>query len=124
MVVDDDSNTLEVLIEALNSFGANTLPCCTVAEALAAFEKFRPNVLVSDISMPGEDGYSLIRKIRKLGSEQNGDVPSLALTAYATAGDLQRALSAGFDSHLAKPFDTLRLGHMVAELAKKRAIHA
>jgi CheY-like chemotaxis protein len=119
MVVEDEPRTLEVLTETLNSFGAKTLPCSTVAEALAALEKFKPDVLVSDISMPGEDGYSLLRKIRKLGPGQCGDVPSLALTAYATEGDAKRALSAGFDSHMSKPFDTFRLGHVVAQLAKQ-----
>ena len=120
LVVEDDPSALEVLVEALNSFGAKTLPCGTVGEAVAAFKNFRPNVLISDISIPGEDGYSLIRKIRKLGPQQQGDVPSLALTAFATKGDVQRALSAGFDAHMAKPFDTFRLAHMVAELAQKK----
>ena len=119
MIVEDESSTREALSEVLNSFGAKTLPCSTVTEALAALEKFKPDVLVSDISMPGEDGYSLIRKIRDLGPERCGDVPSLALTAYATAGDVKRTLSAGFDSHMAKPFDSLRLGHAVAKLAKR-----
>ncbi len=122
LVVEDDPSALEVLIEALNSLGAKTLPCGTVSDAVAAFEKFRPSVLVSDISMPGEDGYSLIRKIRKLGPEHNGDLPSLALTAFATAGDVQKALSAGFNSHMVKPFEAFHLGHMVAELAKKKVI--
>ena len=120
MIVEDEPRTLEVLSETLISFGAKTLPCGTVAEALVAFEKFKPDILISDISMPGEDGYSLIRKIRSLGVERCGDVPSLALTAYATAGDVKRALSAGFDSHMAKPFDSFRLGHIVAALAKRR----
>ena len=120
MVVEDEPSTLEILIEALKFFGAKTFPCGSAAEALAALEKFKPDVLISDISMPGEDGYSLIRKIRKLGAEQCGDVPSLALTANATEGDAKRALSAGFDSHMAKPFDAFRLGHVVAQLAKQR----
>src|ERR1035437_2949966 len=119
MVVEDEPSTLEVLSEALHYFGAKTFPCSSAAEALAAIEKFKPDVLVSDISMPGEDGYSLIRKIRKLDPGQCGGVPSLALTAYATEGDAKRALSAGFDSHMAKPFDTFRLGHVVAELARQ-----
>jgi signal transduction histidine kinase len=118
MLVEDDPSALEVLSKALNSFGARTLPCSSAAEALAAFVKFKPDVLVSDISMPGEDGYSLIKKIRKLGPEHCSGVPSLALTAYATAGDVKRALICGFDSHMAKPFDTLRLGQVVAELAR------
>ena len=121
MVVDDEPSTLEVLSEALKAFGAHTLPCRSAAQALAEFEKFTPHVLVSDISMPGEDGYSLLRKIRELRPEQGGRVPALALTAYATESDAQRALAAGFDAHMAKPFDTFRLGHMVAHLAKLRS---
>ncbi len=122
MIIEDEPRTLEVLSEALVSFGAKTVLCASVAEALTAFEKSKPTILVSDIAMPGEDGYSLIRKIRELGPKKNGDIPSLALTAYATERDVKRALSAGFDSHMAKPFDTFRLGHVVAELAKKKFV--
>lgn len=121
MIVEDEASTLDVLSETLKSFGAQTAPCSSAAEALISFEKFRPDVLVSDIAMPGEDGYSLIKKIREIGPERNGDVPSLALTAYATEGDVKRTLSAGFDSHIAKPFDNFRLGHAIARLAKPAA---
>jgi CheY-like chemotaxis protein len=74
---------------------------------------------VSDIAMPDVDGYSLIRNIRSLGPEYNSSVPALALTAYSTAEDVQRALSAGFDAHMAKPFETFPLGHEVFKLSKQ-----
>jgi two-component system CheB/CheR fusion protein len=119
MIVEDEPKTREVLVEALNSFGAKTVACTSAAEAFAAFDKFKPDVLVSDIAMPDEDGYSLIRKIRGLAPEQGGDVPSLALTAYATAEDAKRALAAGFHSHMSKPFDAFRVGHEVAKLAHR-----
>lgn len=119
MVVEDDTKTLEVLIETLNSLGAKTIPCSSVAEALVAFDKLKPDILVSDIAMPGEDGYSLMNKIRKLDPSRGGQVLALALTAYASHEDIERAMFAGFQSHMAKPFDTLRFGRAVAELAKR-----
>ncbi len=119
MLVDDDSSTLEVLIEDLKFFGAIPHPYSTAAQAFAAFEKLKPDVLVSDIAMPEEDGYSLIGKIRKLSSEQGGKTPALALTAFASERDVQRALSAGFDVHMAKPFDALALAQAIAALVKK-----
>ena len=122
LLVEDDPSTLEVLSETLNAFGAKTLACSSAAEALAALEKLNPDVLVSDISMPGEDGYSLIQKIRKLRPKRCGGVPSLALTAFATEADVKRALVAGFDSHLAKPFGVFQLGHLVAQLAMRKRI--
>ena len=120
MIVEDDRKTLEILCETLGHFGAQTLGCGTAGEALAAFEKFKPDVLVSDVSMPIEDGYSLIQKIRGFGHGRSGDVPSLALTAYATPADARRALAAGFDVHMAKPFDVVRLGHAVSSLAMSK----
>ena len=122
LVVDDDPITLEVLIETLSSFGAKTHPCSSVANALAALEKFRPDILVSDIAMPVEDGYSLIRKVRKLDMGHYSNLPALALTAYATDSDVKTALSAGFDSHMAKPFDTHRLGQAVTELVRQKKV--
>ena len=67
--------------------------------------------------MPGEDGFSLIRKIRKLGPDRKGDVPSLALSALATEGDVKKILAAGFNSHMAKPFNMLHFGRVISELA-------
>ena len=122
LIVDDDPNTLEVLNETLISFGAQTIACSSAAEAMICIEnqKLRPDILVSDIAMPGQDGYVLIRTIRGLAGNRNRSIPALALTAYASEGDVNRALSAGFDLHLAKPFDNFRLGRALANLIKRR----
>jgi CheY-like chemotaxis protein len=82
-------------------------------------------VLLSDIAMPVEDGYSLIRRIRALSPREGGDVPAAALTAYATAEDRSRALGAGFQEHLAKPVDPDRLLAMMIELSRRsRTLHS
>jgi CheY-like chemotaxis protein len=86
--------------------------------AMKAYEQFRPEVLVCDIAMPDEDGYSLLGRIRALGSERGGDVPALALTALAAAEDRRRAVEAGFQLHLAKPVDIAGLVSALTLLRK------
>ncbi|OFZ18122.1 MAG: hypothetical protein A2Z20_06140 [Bdellovibrionales bacterium RBG_16_40_8] len=116
MIVEDEPKTLDVLVEAISSYGAKIIACKSAAEALTYFKEFKPDILLSDIAMPGEDGYSLIKKIRLLEKEYGGNIPSLALTAYAAESDIKTAISAGFNSHMAKPFDTQLLGHELARL--------
>jgi CheY-like chemotaxis protein len=89
----------------------------SAAEALELVRTHRPDVLVCDIGMPGEDGYSLIRKVRALGAENGGAVPSAALTAYARPEDRVKAVLAGFQMHLAKPVEPAELIATVASLA-------
>jgi CheY-like chemotaxis protein len=89
----------------------------TTAEALIALEAERPDVLVSDIGMPGEDGYSFIRRVRALGPDRGGQVPAAALTAYVKGEDGERVLSAGFQVHLPKPVQPADLAGVVAMLA-------
>ncbi len=118
LLVDDDEGTREAITIYLKSLGAEVM---TVASAREAFEKisgFKPNILVSDIAMPGEDGYSLIKKIRTLSRDQGGDTPALALTAYATAEDAKRALNAGFQAHMAKPVEANELGRIILKFSK------
>lgn len=79
----------------------------------------RPDILVSDIGMPGEDGYSLIRRVRALDSNQGGNTPAVALTAYARAEDRMKAVVAGFQHHVVKPVEPAELITMVAALAKR-----
>ena len=86
-------------------------------EAIEIFPRFKPDVLVSDIAMPDEDGYALIKKIRSFGKKHGGQVPAVAMTAYAGAEDIERALSAGFQVHLAKPFDADHFAEVIAKVS-------
>ena len=89
----------------------------TASVALETLQRLKPNVLVSDIGMPGEDGYALIRKVRLLDAEQGGQIPAVALTAYARAEDRINALGAGFQLHIPKPVNPEELAAVVANLA-------
>ena len=102
----------------LSSFGANVHLAASASEAIEVFNRFHPDVIVSDIAMPGEDGYSLIRRIRNLGKDHGGDTPAVAITAYADSASRQTALSAGSQEHLAKPIDSIELASTV--LASKK----
>ncbi|PSB33709.1 response regulator [Stenomitos frigidus] len=103
LIVDDILDSLEVSAFTLEQFGAQVITASSVSEALDSLQQFKPDVLVSDIWMPGEDGYSLIQKVRQLAPEQGGQIPAIALTAYAREPDQQRAISVGFQMHLPKP---------------------
>ena len=89
----------------------------TAAEAVEAVRRLRPDVLLSDIEMPCEDGYDLISRVRALGPEEGGNTPAAALTAYARVEDRTRALRAGFQQHLPKPVEPAELVAVVANLA-------
>jgi PAS domain S-box-containing protein len=117
MVVDDETDVRDFLRTSLLQYGADVRAFGSSAEALAAVESERPDVLVSDIGMPGEDGYTFIRRVRALGPERGGQVPAAALTAYAKGEDGDRVLSAGFQVHLPKPVLPLELARVVATLA-------
>ena len=120
LVVEDENATRDVFMEMLTFFGAVVTTTSSAKEALDVFPKFKPDVLVSDISMPGEDGYSLIQKIRSLSPSQGGNIPAVAVTAHAGSEDIQRALSAGFQSHIAKPVNSLHLANAIAQVAPKK----
>jgi signal transduction histidine kinase/ActR/RegA family two-component response regulator len=117
LVVDDEADTREVLPALLESFGAEVRAVASTPEALAALPRFQPDVLVSDIAMPGEDGYALIRRVRALDGKA-GDLPAIALTAQAGERDRRRALEAGFQVHLAKPVEPRDLVAAVTSLAR------
>ncbi|MDX6694185.1 MAG: hypothetical protein QOF02_1788 [Blastocatellia bacterium] len=117
LVVDDEADSLEFLNVSLAGCGAEVCAVTSAAEALAALAEFRPDVLISDIGMPHEDGYTLMRKVRALSPEQGGAIPAAAVTAYARAEDRMRALLAGFQSHIAKPIAPAELVALVASLA-------
>ena len=117
LVVDDEADTRELIGEVLKEVGSEVITCASVEEALIALEEHKPDILISDLGMPDEDGYSLISKIRALPSEQGGHIPAAALTAYARAEDRMHVLRSGFQFHLPKPVDSAELVTVVASLA-------
>jgi PAS domain S-box-containing protein len=118
MVVDDEAETRDLLRIMLASHGAEVLVYSSGAEALAQVDYCKPQVIVSDIGMPGQDGYTFIRKVRGLGTEVE-NIPAIALTAYARAEDRMRALAAGFQMHVPKPVEASELVMVIASLVKR-----
>lgn len=116
LVVDDETDTREFLAIALEQFGAAVTTAASAAEAFARFQQDPPDILLSDIGMPEEDGYSLIQRIRALPPELGGQVPAAALTAYVRGDDRLEALQAGFQLHVPKPIEPLRLLQVVSQL--------
>jgi PAS domain S-box-containing protein len=120
LLVDDDADGRELVEAMLAQGGAETRTAGSVAEALAMLDEWRPDALISDIGMPGEDGYVLIEKLRALERERGGGrLMAIALTAYARFEDRLRALSAGYQSHVTKPVDTAELLTVVASLLNR-----
>jgi len=117
LVVEDHEDTRELIATVLAEYGAEVTTATSVQTAVAAFERAKPQMVVSDIAMPGEHGYSFIQTLRALPPEQGGRVPALALTAYVRPEDRERVLAAGFNEHLAKPIDPIDLASAVAQLA-------
>lgn len=125
LLVDDEADTLEVIATALQQFGAEVVSAASVRDALqyfspdsgcAASSRTLPDLLVSDIGMPEEDGYALIQKVRNLSPEAGGNIPAIALTAYARSEDQDRSLAAGYHKHLSKPVDLDQLVSAIAQL--------
>ncbi|MEO5971296.1 MAG: ATP-binding protein [Bdellovibrionia bacterium] len=117
LLVDDEADAREVFTIMLQSFGAEVKTAGSAQEALAIVEEYKPDVLVSDIAMPDEDGCSLISKIRSQKSKI-GQTPALALTAYARREDIERAHLAGFQAHVAKPMDANVLALAISKLVR------
>ncbi|BDA66417.1 PAS/PAC sensor hybrid histidine kinase [Rivularia sp. IAM M-261] len=118
LVVDDDIDSRDFLAFALEASGAEIASASSATEALNILPTFNPMVLVSDIGMPDQDGYSLMRQIRELPYEKGGAVPAIALTAYAGDADKKAALAAGFQTHLPKPVAPDDIVNAVSELVK------
>jgi PAS domain S-box-containing protein len=117
LVVDDERDTREILAVMLGRFGAEVRTAGSTAEGMVIMQDWstwQPDLLVSDIGMPGEDGYVLISKIRALAAEVGGQIPAIALTAFASSQDRQKALSSGFQMHVAKPVEPVELARVVA----------
>jgi CheY-like chemotaxis protein/anti-sigma regulatory factor (Ser/Thr protein kinase) len=117
MVVDDDGDARDLITATLGYYGADVTAADSASEALALLPEVKPDVLLSDIAMTGEDGYSFIRRIRALPADRGGLVPAVAVTAYAAAKDRARSLSSGFQLHISKPFDPIDLARVVQRLA-------
>jgi len=117
LVVDDEADARELIATVLEQAGARAITVATTEEALEALTRERPNAILSDIGIPGTDGYSLMRRVRDLPAEQGGDTPAAALTAYSRVEDTRRAFEAGFQRHVSKPVEPDVLVAQVAALA-------
>jgi PAS domain S-box-containing protein len=120
LVVDDEPDARGLIKRVLEECKAVVTTAASAQEALERLRDDRPDVLVSDIGMPGEDGYALIAQVRERAPEQGGDIPAVALTAYARAEDRMKAMLAGFQHHLVKPVEPAELITLVAILAGRR----
>ena len=124
MIVDDSPDNLLLMRRLLESSGAKVTEANSVSEALAKLTKTKPDVLLTDIEMPNEDGYDLIEKIHHLSPEEGRDIPVAALTAHDREEDLRRLEDAGFAMKLSKPIDLQKTVAAVKELASKsRTFH-
>jgi PAS domain S-box-containing protein len=122
LVVDDEDDARELVGETFRSAGATVHLASSVAQALGLLESARPDVIVSDIGMPSEDGYSLLRNVRARAANGGGGTPAIALTAYSRAEDADRAVAAGFQRHLAKPVGPAELIRLAAALVGRHAM--
>jgi CheY-like chemotaxis protein len=117
LVVDDDADARELLTLMLEQSGAEVVAVGDVPSALAAFESFHPNLLVSDIGLPGEDGYALLRKLRELAQGRGLVLPAVALTAFAGEEHARRALEAGYHMHVPKPVEPEALLAVISRIS-------
>jgi CheY-like chemotaxis protein len=120
LVVDDDVDTRELIEWVLKRVGAEVTSVGTAREALEALEREKPHLMVSDLAMPQEDGYALLRKIRALPPERGGRIPAIALTAHSLVQDRLQSLRAGFQSHVPKPVVPEELVEVVASVIHLR----
>ncbi len=118
LLVDDDADTLDLLSAALRQQKATVTAAFSAAEAMAAIQSSKPDIVVSDIAMPGEDGYELIQKIRAMDFDHDGPIPAIAITAYAKAEDREAALASGYQGYLAKPIELSELVTIVAQAVR------
>jgi len=120
VVVDDDPDSLDMLSTLLRQQKAEVRMATSAAEALALVEDWLPHLVVADVEMPDEDGYSLVRRLRLLSPDRGGTTPTVAVTAYGRVEDRIRSVAAGFDLHLPKPVEPAELIAVVANLARRR----
>ena len=120
--VEDDPSTREMLHEALARAGADVASAASAQEALATLQSVLPDVLVSDIGLPDEDGYDLIRKVRSLSATAGGETPAIALTGYVRAQDQQAVLAIGYQAFVPKPVSLDDLMALIVELGAKNKV--
>jgi signal transduction histidine kinase/CheY-like chemotaxis protein len=120
LLVDDEADARELVAYVLESCGGEVRTAASVAEALVELDAFAPDVVISDIGMPQEDGYALVRRMRTWPAEDRRSIPAIALTAFARSSDRTRALVEGFNLHLAKPVEPMALVRAVEELLGRR----
>jgi signal transduction histidine kinase/ActR/RegA family two-component response regulator len=118
LVVDDDADARDLFTRVLEQCDARVRAVASATTALTTLDSWKPDVLVSDVGMPEESGYVLMRRIRRLTPEHGGTIPALAVTAYAGEDDVKLALSAGFQAHVAKPVEPVELALAVGSLAR------
>jgi CheY-like chemotaxis protein len=116
LVVEDDPETREILAAILDRSGFSYRMAGRASEALSILDEWQPDAIVSDIGMPDMDGYEFVRELRQRTAEQGGRIPALALSAFARAEDRERAMSSGYQGHIAKPVDPADLVRAIAEL--------
>jgi CheY-like chemotaxis protein len=121
LLVDDDRDTVELFTRVLSAHGAEIQSATSAPDALGLMARWRPDVLISDVEMPGEDGYALIERVRALGTDAGGDVPAVAVTAYGRVEDRVRLLAAGYTMHVAKPVEPAELVTVLAVLGRRPA---
>jgi CheY-like chemotaxis protein len=117
LLVDDEPEARQILSTVITRTGAEVKTCTSANEALMKLAEWKPDVILSDIAMPDEDGYSFIAKVRSLPRDKGGEIPAAALTAYARDIDRRQALAAGYQMHIAKPIGASQLVTMIARLA-------
>jgi CheY-like chemotaxis protein len=120
LIVDDDANTRTLLTEALEVRGAHVRASASAREARQTLAVWHPDLMISDVGMPRENGYELIRRVRGLPADKGGRTPAIACTGYARAEDRARAMHAGFDAVVPKPVDLDLLVETIAHVAGVR----
>lgn len=117
LLVEDDLMMLEMLVDYLVHYGARVISVTSAAQALEVIQLQKADILLSNIVLPEEDGYSLIKKVRRLAPEQGGQTPAIAVTASVRETNRARLLEAGFQGYLAKPFKPEELVELISTLA-------
>ena len=120
LLVEDGNKTREALHQLLETHGAHVYSTASAQEAMSAFDSARPDIIVSDIAMPYEDGHSLLRKLRTTKGDSGANIPAIALTAFAEPKDRAEAFASGFQEYLTKPVDETVLTSTIARLVSRK----